>query len=176
MLRLARRLATASSRRPIAPIQQPPVVPSGSTTLPAERERERGRWTPVKKLSRPAMEHLRTLHATDPAVHTREKLAQTFGISVEAVRRILRSKFEPAQETAARQQQRYELQQAERRAQQRLKRRGELPLGDGPKETQRGRPGSSRQSGREQQETQQTQQTRGPRERLPRRGGDDTRR
>lgn len=55
-------------------------------------------WAPPRKLSRAAMEGLRWLHAQDPETCTTPVLAQKFRISPEAVRRILKSKWEPSKE------------------------------------------------------------------------------
>ena len=49
------------------------------------------------------MEHLRTLRQEAPNEWTIQKLAKQFQISYSAVSRILRSKFEPSDETQARQ-------------------------------------------------------------------------
>ncbi|MBW0571291.1 hypothetical protein O181_111006 [Austropuccinia psidii MF-1] len=54
-------------------------------------------WNPPKKISRPAMKLLRTLHQTDPQQFSLPALSDKFKISPEAVRRILRSKWEPDQ-------------------------------------------------------------------------------
>ena len=59
-------------------------------------------WAPPHKLSRAAMEGLRALHAHDPDTFTTPVLADKFHISPEAVRRILRSKWQPTQEQRAR--------------------------------------------------------------------------
>ncbi|KAH9456257.1 hypothetical protein MJO28_006299 [Puccinia striiformis f. sp. tritici] len=52
-------------------------------------------WNPPKKISRPSMSLLKTLHRTDPEQFSLTILSQKFKISPEAVRRILRSKWEP---------------------------------------------------------------------------------
>ncbi|KAI8456707.1 hypothetical protein BY996DRAFT_6953932 [Phakopsora pachyrhizi] len=52
-------------------------------------------WNPPKKISRPSMTLLRTLHSQDPARFSLPVLSDRFKISPEAVRRILRSKWEP---------------------------------------------------------------------------------
>ena len=52
-------------------------------------------WNPLKKLSREAMEGLRTLHDHDPETFTTAVLANRFKISPEAVRRILKSRWKP---------------------------------------------------------------------------------
>lgn len=58
-------------------------------------------WSPPRKLSREAMDGLRSLHAHDPETFTTPILAEKFRISPEAVRRILKSKWEPSSEQRA---------------------------------------------------------------------------
>ncbi|KIM70748.1 hypothetical protein SCLCIDRAFT_1206918 [Scleroderma citrinum Foug A] len=58
-------------------------------------------WNPERKVSREAMEALRSLHALDNETFTTPLLASKFKISPEAVRRILRSKWEPSKEKRA---------------------------------------------------------------------------
>ncbi|KAI9314183.1 hypothetical protein BX666DRAFT_1829372, partial [Dichotomocladium elegans] len=55
-------------------------------------------WAPKKRLSRKAMTDLRNLHALDPEQHSMEDLSVKFNISREAVRRILKSNFEPSKD------------------------------------------------------------------------------
>ncbi|KAH7907293.1 hypothetical protein BJ138DRAFT_1160527 [Hygrophoropsis aurantiaca] len=55
-------------------------------------------WSPPRKISREAMEGLRQLHAYDKETFSTSVLAAKFMISPEAVRRILRSKWEPSRE------------------------------------------------------------------------------
>lgn len=55
-------------------------------------------WSPPRKLSRDAMDGLRSLHAANPELFTTPVLAEKFRISPEAVRRILKSKWHPSQE------------------------------------------------------------------------------
>ncbi|KAH9031628.1 hypothetical protein EDB85DRAFT_1958610 [Lactarius pseudohatsudake] len=55
-------------------------------------------WAPPHKLSRAAMDGLRALHAHDPDTFPTPVLAEKFRISPEAVRRILKSKWEPTKE------------------------------------------------------------------------------
>lgn len=59
-------------------------------------------WSPPRKLSREAMDGLRSLHAHNPDMFTTPVLAEKFKISPEAVRRILRSKWMPTREQLAR--------------------------------------------------------------------------
>lgn len=61
-----------------------------------------GGWAPPHKLSRGAMDGLRALHAHDPHTFTTPVLADKFRISPEAVRRILKGKWQPTQEQRAR--------------------------------------------------------------------------
>jgi hypothetical protein len=58
-------------------------------------------WAPVKKLTFQAMAGLRALHTNDPETFNREALSQRYGISYDAVTRILRSDYQnrKAQET-----------------------------------------------------------------------------
>jgi hypothetical protein len=58
-------------------------------------------WAPPHKLSRAAMDGLRALHAHDPDTFTTPVLADKFRISPEAVRRILKGKWQPTQERRA---------------------------------------------------------------------------
>jgi len=62
------------------------------------------------------MEHLKSLKMTQPEEWTNTKLSQSFGISVSAVVRILRSNFEPPQEVKDRQDQKAKEQTIERHA------------------------------------------------------------
>ncbi|KAN0084200.1 hypothetical protein V8E55_007704 [Tylopilus felleus] len=59
-------------------------------------------WNPTRKLSRDAMDGLRSLHALDKDTFSCAILADKFKISPEAVRRILRSNWEPSREKRAR--------------------------------------------------------------------------
>ena len=59
-------------------------------------------WSPPHKLSRQAMDGLRVLHMHDPETFSTPMLAERFRISPEAVRRILRSRWEPSPEQRAR--------------------------------------------------------------------------
>lgn len=63
-------------------------------------------WNPPRKLSREAMDGLRELHHFDKATFTTPVLAEKFKISPEAVRRILKSKWEPSREQKAKYAQR----------------------------------------------------------------------
>lgn len=58
-------------------------------------------WSPPRKLSREAMDGLRELHKIDPEKFSTPILADRFRISPEAVRRILKSKWEPSSERRA---------------------------------------------------------------------------
>ena len=50
-------------------------------------------WQPKKKISREAMDELRELRQANPEWYTPSRLADRYGISLEAVVRILHSKF-----------------------------------------------------------------------------------
>ncbi|KPV75584.1 uncharacterized protein RHOBADRAFT_9325, partial [Rhodotorula graminis WP1] len=51
-------------------------------------------WSPPKRLSREAMDLVRTLARSDPAQYTVARLADRFKVSPEGIRRILKSNFE----------------------------------------------------------------------------------
>ena len=54
------------------------------------------RWDPAHKVSREAMDAMRALNLASPDTHHAGMLAREFKLSVEAVRRILRSKYRPS--------------------------------------------------------------------------------
>ena len=58
-------------------------------------------WAPPRKLSREAMDAVRQLHRFDPKKFNTPMIADKFKISPEAVRRILKSKWEPSVERRA---------------------------------------------------------------------------
>lgn len=77
-----------------------------------------GPWRPLKRLSRWEMNHMRYLRETQPDEWTHDKLTKMFGVSSSAVKRILRSKFDPSAEVEERQEKKAQ--------QQRLKRKEKL--------------------------------------------------
>jgi hypothetical protein len=56
---------------------------------------KKGTWKPVNKLSRESMEELKQLHKNDPIENNFEVLSKRFQISKQAIKKILKSKFEP---------------------------------------------------------------------------------
>ena len=60
-------------------------------------------WRPTRRLTWHQIEHLRTLKQTQPDEWSNTKLARFFGISISALVRILRSKFDPPSEVKERQ-------------------------------------------------------------------------
>ena len=52
-------------------------------------------WKPMRRLSPDALAGIRALHAQDPAQYTTAVLANSFEVSAEAMRRILKSKWSP---------------------------------------------------------------------------------
>ncbi|KAM0286097.1 hypothetical protein ACHAQH_001105 [Verticillium albo-atrum] len=55
-------------------------------------------WRPMKRLSPDAVAGIRALHAQFPEEYTTAKLVEKFEVSPEAVRRILKSKWQPSPE------------------------------------------------------------------------------
>jgi hypothetical protein len=64
------------------------LASSSSTTM---EDRPDSRWAPTKRLSRPAMQGIQDLHRQDPIKYSRAALSKGFGVSVEAISRILKS-------------------------------------------------------------------------------------
>lgn len=60
----------------------------------ALREQFPDGWAPPKRLSREAMDLIRTMHAANPTQYSTAALADQFKVSPEAVRRILKSRFQ----------------------------------------------------------------------------------
>lgn len=77
-------------------------------------------WSPPRKLSREAMDGLRAMHMYDKNTFSTPVLAEKFKISPEAVRRILRSKWEPSREHRAKFAERERRSREERKMQSRL--------------------------------------------------------
>ncbi|WVF66654.1 hypothetical protein IAT40_001395 [Kwoniella sp. CBS 6097] len=75
----------------------PPSHTSESQSEPAPGPKSASRpWQPTKKLTYSAMAGLKALHQVDPEKFTRAVLSKKFGISHEAVSRILKSKYRDA--------------------------------------------------------------------------------
>ncbi|KAI0401143.1 hypothetical protein F4802DRAFT_581385 [Xylaria palmicola] len=64
-------------------------------------------WCPRKRLSPDALDGIRALHRQFPEQYTTEVLAKHFEVSVESIRRILRSKWTPSPEEDAARQERW---------------------------------------------------------------------
>ncbi|KAL1884391.1 hypothetical protein VTK73DRAFT_85 [Phialemonium thermophilum] len=64
-------------------------------------------WQPRKRLSPDALAGIRALHQQFPEEYTTEVLAQKFEVSPEAIRRILKSKWEPSPEEEIERQERW---------------------------------------------------------------------
>ncbi|SCV74302.1 BQ2448_6734 [Microbotryum intermedium] len=72
-------------------------------------------WAPPKRLSREAMDLIRTMHSSDPTRYSTRVLSEHFKVSPEAVRRILKSRFSLAvEERERREKRRKELKVLER--------------------------------------------------------------
>ncbi|RPD56037.1 hypothetical protein L227DRAFT_603276 [Lentinus tigrinus ALCF2SS1-6] len=105
---LAQAEEDASSSRPLPHRPFPKTAELGPTPQEYRAHRETMKkkfpegWAPPRKLSREAMVAMRHLHQVDPAAFSTPLLADKFHISKEAVRRILKSKWEPTREQKAR--------------------------------------------------------------------------
>lgn len=78
-------------------------------------------WKPKKRLAREEMDQIRLLATDNPRYWTKKVLASTFKISYSAVGRILKSRFEPSDKIARRQNTIAEKLKAQRQLEWRLK-------------------------------------------------------
>ncbi|PGH05760.1 required for respiratory growth protein 9, mitochondrial [Blastomyces parvus] len=65
-------------------------------------------WNPRKRLHPDTLDTIRHLHQQDPVTYSTPALAQEYKLSPEAIRRILKSKFQPSPEIAAERRERWE--------------------------------------------------------------------
>lgn len=65
-------------------------------------------WNPRKRVSPDTLSGIRALHASDPTTYTTPLLAQHFQISPDAVRRILKSKWQPSEQEVEKRMERWE--------------------------------------------------------------------
>jgi Neugrin len=96
-----RKSKTPPNTQPLPPRKRPKAGPTPEAVLKHRASMKASfpsGWNPPRKISREAMEGLRTLHVHDPSTYSTPVLADKFKISPEAVRRILRSRWEPSEE------------------------------------------------------------------------------
>lgn len=65
-------------------------------------------WHPRKRLSPDALEGIRSLHNSDPEQYSTMVLSQHFQVSPEAIRRILKSRWKPAEQEVESRRMRWE--------------------------------------------------------------------
>ncbi|KKZ68408.1 hypothetical protein EMCG_00177 [[Emmonsia] crescens] len=65
-------------------------------------------WNPRKRLHPDTLDTIRHLHQQDPAKYSTPVLAQEYKVSPEAIRRILKSKWQPSPDIAAERRERWE--------------------------------------------------------------------
>ncbi|TFK26589.1 hypothetical protein FA15DRAFT_754931 [Coprinopsis marcescibilis] len=82
-------------------------------------------WSPPRKISREAMHGIRQLNKLEPEKFTTSLLADKFRISPEAVRRILKSRWEPSKERREKMVAKERKERAEKMLQSRIKEREE---------------------------------------------------
>ncbi|KAJ9065673.1 hypothetical protein DSO57_1017079 [Entomophthora muscae] len=84
-----------------------PSAPDWKIKKQQTKEKFQGRpWEPARRLSRAAMDRIRFLAKEMPDEYTLPKIAEEFSIPYEAVRRILKSKYQPPEEVVERQEER----------------------------------------------------------------------
>lgn len=96
--KLAERKAAAEAEEE-ARLKRAPEWKKHQVTL---REQFPSGWAPPKRLSREAMDLVRTMHAANPTLYSTAALAAQFKVSPEAIRRILKSRFEISKHEADR--------------------------------------------------------------------------
>lgn len=89
------------------PSEPPPKKEDWQAQKAALKEKFPDGWNPRKKLSPDALAGIRALHQQFPEEYTTEVLAEKFEVSAEAVRRILKSKWEPNPEEEIDRQERW---------------------------------------------------------------------
>ena len=89
----------------ILPRAKKPAGLEGKNWRDFRKKQRRGHnhWQPMKRLTHEQMDHLRNLKQMQPEEWTNQKLATKFGISLQSVIRILKSKFDASPEIRARQ-------------------------------------------------------------------------
>ena len=65
-------------------------------------------WNPRKRISPDSIAGVRSLHESNPIMYSTERLADYFQISPDAVRRILKSKWQPSEKEAVERRERWE--------------------------------------------------------------------
>jgi hypothetical protein len=73
--------------------QDPDAIPAWKLKKWQKKRLSNGPWLPEKRLSRDLMNSMRLMHETAPETHNIARLSKTFGISAEAVVRILKSRL-----------------------------------------------------------------------------------
>ncbi|KAK4555526.1 Required for respiratory growth protein 9 mitochondrial [Recurvomyces mirabilis] len=84
--------------KPTQPEPKPKKEPWQIQKRVAEQKFGETGWQPRKRLSPDTLEGIRALHASDSATYTTEMLSAHFKITPEAIRRILKSKWQPNDE------------------------------------------------------------------------------
>lgn len=85
----------AAGEPPLFPVDEPKEgEPEWKKRVRASKLKFQQGWAPPKRISREAMDLVRVLHKSDPDTYSTPNLASKFRISPEAIRRILKSKFE----------------------------------------------------------------------------------
>lgn len=107
--REARREATAPEAKKAEDTKEeaPPKKENWQLQKAALKEKFPEGWSPRKRLSPDALAGIRALHQQFPEEYTTEVLANKFEVSPEAIRRILKSKWEPQPEEEMERQERW---------------------------------------------------------------------
>ncbi|KAK2802661.1 hypothetical protein FQN50_007269 [Emmonsiellopsis sp. PD_5] len=74
----------------------------------ALKEKYKDGWNPKKRVPPETLDIIRHLHQQDPLKYSSPVLAEEFKVSPEAIRRILKSKWQPSEKEAAKRRERWE--------------------------------------------------------------------
>jgi hypothetical protein len=88
-----------ASKAPVEDDWVPPKKEPWQIHKAAMKEKFPEGWNPLKRLSPDAMTGIRALHQQMPEMYTTRVLADHFKVSPEAIRRILKSKWQPSADT-----------------------------------------------------------------------------
>ncbi|KAK8217312.1 Required for respiratory growth protein 9 mitochondrial [Zalaria obscura] len=99
----------ASTSTPAQPSHpKKPQEPWGVYKSALEQKFGETGWAPRKRISPDAIAGIRSLHSQNPSLYSTAVLAQHFKISAEAIRRILKGKWEPSEAEAEERRRRWE--------------------------------------------------------------------
>lgn len=102
-----KRISTQKAKSETSGLAKKVKRPHWQTQKEALEKKFEDGWHPRKKLPPDSLDTIRHLHATKPDVWTTPVLADQFKVSPEAIRRILKSKWQPTEEERERREEKW---------------------------------------------------------------------